>query len=82
MNSSLLNSFLRVSRDIHSEMEGKLPSSSIEKLALKCVGDGDDKNSGMKLMSKSISKQLSVAPFMDMISKQPKLDMSTVSVDG
>jgi len=82
VNSSLLNSFLRVSRDIHSEMEGKLPSSSIEKLALKCVGDGDDKNSGMKLMSKSISKQLSVAPFMDMISKQPKLDMSTVSVDG
>lgn len=78
VHSSLLNSFLRVCRDIHSEREGKLPSSSIEKLTLKCVGDNDDNNSGIKLMPKG---QLSIAPLMDMLSKQPNLDMSTISVD-
>ena len=87
MQSSLLNSFLRVSRDIHSEMEGKLPSSSIEKLTVTCVdeegeGSGGEGGGGIKLNIKSTPDQLLIAPFMDMILKQPNLVTSTVSLDG
>jgi|SaaInl74LU_5_DNA_1037368.scaffolds.fasta_scaffold17053_1 hypothetical protein len=80
-HSSLFKSFMRVCRDIHSEMDGKLPSSSIEKLTLRCVGRGEGDNA-MKVIPKSKAGQLSIAPFMGMISKQLNLDMSDVIVYG
>mmetsp|Transcript_33001 Transcript_33001/g.49158 ORF Transcript_33001/g.49158 Transcript_33001/m.49158 type:complete len:374 (+) Transcript_33001:70-1191(+) len=79
-HSSLFKSFIRVSRDIHSEMDGKLPSSSIEKLTLRCVGRGEGDNA-MKVITKSKADQLSIAPFMGMTSKQLNLDISNVIVD-
>jgi len=80
-HSSLFKSFIRVTRDIHSEMEGKLPSSSIEKLTLRCVGRGEG-DYAMKVIPKSKADQLSIAPFASMISKQLNVDMSNVIIDG
>ena len=82
--SLLSKSFLRVSRDIHSEMDGNLPSSSMEKLTLKCL-DREEEGGGKAnkvLLAKSKKKPdgFSIAPFMDMISKQPNLDVSDVFV--
>mmetsp|Transcript_5324 Transcript_5324/g.11277 ORF Transcript_5324/g.11277 Transcript_5324/m.11277 type:complete len:372 (+) Transcript_5324:81-1196(+) len=80
-HSSLFKSFIRVTRDIHSEMEGKLPSSSIEKLTLRCVGRGEG-DYAIKVIPKSKADQLSIAPFASMISKQLNVDMSNVIIDG
>eukprot|EP00986_Skeletonema_menzelii_P005101 scaffold1801_cov79-Skeletonema_menzelii.AAC.8 len=83
--SSPFNSFLQVSRAIHSEMEGLLPSSSIEKLTLKCEEvanvrreDGEQ----IRVVTPLKPDGSSIAPFMDMISKQPNLDMPNVFMDG
>lgn len=76
-HSALSKSFLQVSRDIHSEMEGNLPSSSLEKLTLKCLG----RDEGGKANKQSKSDGVSIAPFMDMISKQPNLDVSDVFIN-
>mmetsp|Transcript_5057 Transcript_5057/g.7347 ORF Transcript_5057/g.7347 Transcript_5057/m.7347 type:complete len:371 (-) Transcript_5057:230-1342(-) len=79
-HSSLSKSFLQVSRDIHSETEGNLPSSSMEKLTLKCLGR-EEGGRANKALLRSKSDGVSIAPFMDMISKQPNLDVSNVFVN-
>ena len=84
--SSLFDSFLQVSRDTHSEMEGNLPSSlTIEKMTIKCeevkVGRGES-GEQIRLVTPWKPNDLSVAPLMDMISKQRNLVSSNVFMDG
>jgi hypothetical protein len=83
--SPLFDSFLQVSRDIHSEMDGDLPSSSIEKMSIKCeevkVGRGES-GEQIRLVTPWKPNDFSVAPLMDMISKQRNLVSSNVFMDG
>ncbi len=79
-HSSLTRSFLGVSCDIHCEMGGNFPSSSMEKLTLKCLGREEDSRAN-KAHGKSKTNDVSIAPFMDMISKQPNLDVTDVFVN-
>ena len=84
--SLLINSFLQACRDVHSEMEGNLPSiSSMEKLNVKCeevkVGRGES-GEPVKVPTPLKLDDSSVAPFMDMISKQGSLDLSNVFMNS
>ena len=80
--SLLINSFLQACRDVHSVMEGNLPSiSSMEKLTVKCeevkVCRGES-GEPVKVPTPLKLDDSSIAPFMDMISKQRSLDTSNV----
>ena len=84
--SLLINSFLQACRDVHSVMEGNLPSmSSMEKLTVKCeevkVGRGEN-GEPVKVPAPLKLDDSSIAPFMDMISKEPNLDLSNVFMDS